>query len=105
MLQGFRGVGNVDPVYWTLAVELVFYAIVGLALLTRMLDQIKWVLLGWLVVSLLLEMQGDGFGQVVLATRWSAFFVAGACLGLLRARGFMPSPWQSADLRWQPRWS
>jgi peptidoglycan/LPS O-acetylase OafA/YrhL len=53
MLQGFVGVGHVDNVYWTLEVELCFYAIILCLLLLRRVRQIEFVLMGLVVLGVL----------------------------------------------------
>ncbi|WP_197277327.1 acyltransferase family protein [Sphingomonas profundi] len=48
MVQGFLGLPYVDGVYWTLAIELAFYACMLGLFVARLLDRIEWVLIGWL---------------------------------------------------------
>jgi len=52
MLQNFINVPSVDGVYWTLCIELKFYAIIFLLFLFNILKKIELVCLSW-IVSLL----------------------------------------------------
>jgi peptidoglycan/LPS O-acetylase OafA/YrhL len=53
MFQHFFGVGNVDSVYWTLHVELCFYAIVLALLCLKKVRHTEWVLTGLVALSLI----------------------------------------------------
>lgn len=53
MLHEFFGVPAVDGVYWTLEVELLFYAMALAVFWTGMLSRVHWVIAGWLAVSAL----------------------------------------------------
>ena len=48
MLQGFVGAASVDGVYWTLGVELAFYAIMAALFQLRLLGRIEPLLLAWM---------------------------------------------------------
>ena len=52
MLPGYVGAKSVDVVYWTLAVEIKFYALIWLLVVCRQLPRIEAWLYGWLLVSL-----------------------------------------------------
>lgn len=51
MLQTFLGVRDLDIVFWTLAIELVFYAWMAAVFATGQLGRIVPIALGWLVLS------------------------------------------------------
>lgn len=53
MLHGLFGVPHVSGVYWTLEVELLFYALMFTLLLTRQLQRVHWLLLGLFALDLL----------------------------------------------------
>jgi peptidoglycan/LPS O-acetylase OafA/YrhL len=95
MLTGFVGGTYLDHVYWTLTAELSFYAVVWCALVVRRHRDLIVVLAGWLAISVVNDrlLGIDQLGNL-LATRFSPFFVTGACLALLTAEG--------ADQRAQP---
>lgn len=86
MLEGFVGRPLVDAVYWTLQVELIFYAIVWLTLLTGQMRRITHVLWGWLgVAGLLTALQVAGAtvpNRVVVAIGYAPYFVMGAAVAL-----------------------
>ncbi len=91
MFQAFVGRPHVDGVYWTLTAELVFYAVMALALrLDRDLRAVPALLGAWLAIAVVLE-QTSGAGRIWLATVSAPFFVAGCCLGLLRRSGATPT--------------
>ncbi|HEY4377194.1 MAG TPA: acyltransferase, partial [Acidimicrobiales bacterium] len=92
MLQTFHGTDLVDGVYWTLAIELSFYAIVWLTLLLRQGKNLFPVLSAWLLGSIVVDLLHDHHAvsgaiyspaQTYLAVQWAPFFVAGACCALL----------------------
>lgn len=51
MWQHLLGWKDLDVVYWTLAVELMFYVWMAVAFATRMLDRIEWIAAGWLAIA------------------------------------------------------
>jgi peptidoglycan/LPS O-acetylase OafA/YrhL len=55
MVPGLFGVGTIDPVYWTLQVELLFYGMMLLLFATGHLRRAIWFMLGLLAFSLLLK--------------------------------------------------
>lgn len=58
MLQGFLGVAHVDGVYWTLTLELSFYFWMLTLLQFQQLSRIELWLLGWIAVSIALQLSG-----------------------------------------------
>lgn len=62
MLQTFLGVSNVDGVYWTLALELVFYAWILLAFRLGLTKRIEATLLGWVAVPVTVVVLLSVFG-------------------------------------------
>ncbi|HEX7873743.1 MAG TPA: acyltransferase [Sphingobium sp.] len=55
MLQGFAHVGLVDGAYWTLAVELCFYACMAAIWRVGLLARLEWLLAGWLALAVALH--------------------------------------------------
>ena len=88
MFQAFFGVSHIDGVYWTLAVELVFYAMVLVALWTggwaRPIRD--WAMFGWSAVALAwvvrdrLDGFHPGFGTVTAILYFSPMFIAGIAI-------------------------
>ena len=56
MLNSFIGVPSIDGVYWTLFIELKFYAFVALVLLIGQIDEAQLFLCLWLAVTILLDL-------------------------------------------------
>jgi len=55
MLQSLIGFENVDGAYWTLIVELTFYFLVALLLLTKQLKRIKVISLFWIIITFIIK--------------------------------------------------
>jgi len=53
MLQGFFKVPAVDGVYWTLTIELCFYALMFAVFVTKQMKNLPWICLGWMAFSLI----------------------------------------------------
>ena len=51
MISGFAGVEMVDGVYWTLLVEIKFYALIFVLLLFGQIKRIEWFLVFWLALT------------------------------------------------------
>jgi peptidoglycan/LPS O-acetylase OafA/YrhL len=87
MLHWLFGVEDLDPVYWTLAVEIRFYTMmVVIGLLAR-----RWlwpIVAGWLAVSLTTPFVDEpAFLYTALDLQWAGLFVAGMVFADVRARG------------------
>jgi peptidoglycan/LPS O-acetylase OafA/YrhL len=84
-------IASVDGVYWTLFVELRFYALVGALLLLGLVRRIELFLAAWLAVAgasyLGLESRVVDF---FLIPEWCSYFVAGCVCYLVRRNGFNP---------------
>jgi peptidoglycan/LPS O-acetylase OafA/YrhL len=94
MLQTFVYIADVDGVYWTLAVELSFYAMmlaIFSAGLLRRIERVAWV---WLAVAALSQLSSQaGFDlwyrvSLVLVLRYVEFFIAGIVFYLARVEGY-----------------
>ena len=84
MLQEFIGFPNLDGVFWSLTVELAFYAIMAIVFATGLLARIEVVAAIWLVVACLWSLVDQYLGFVLPASlprylilRHVPFFVAG----------------------------
>jgi len=87
MLSGFVGVPSIDDVYWSLFVELKFYALVAIVLLIGRIQQAQTFIVLWLVASIALELHPIGKLRYLLLTDYSAFFIAGAAYFLIWSKG------------------
>lgn len=88
MLAQFVGAENVDDVYWTLYVELKFYAIIFLILLFKIFHKIELILSGWLFILLLsLIFELPNIVNFMVFPEWAPFFISGVVFYLLNVRG------------------
>jgi len=97
MLQEFIGFPNLDNVFWTLTVELAFYAIMGAIFAAGLLPRIELLAAIWLAVACLWSLveQYLGFGLPAslprfLILRHVPFFVAGIAFYRIAAGGLTP---------------
>ncbi|MFD0737888.1 acyltransferase family protein [Lysobacter koreensis] len=87
MLSGFVGVPSIDGVYWSLFVELQFYALVAVLVAIGRIHQAQFFLSLWLLASIALEMFPIGSLRFLLLTGYSAYFIGGAMSFLIWSRG------------------
>jgi peptidoglycan/LPS O-acetylase OafA/YrhL len=87
MLNEFIGVPSIDGVYWSLAVELKFYAMVTLVLLFRQMHRVQWLLIAWLALSIGLEVFPIGRIRSLFFTAYAPYFVGGATFFLVYSNG------------------
>lgn len=97
MLQYWAQVAHVDGVYWTLAVELVFYAWIATLAATRFLPAIEHFIALWLAASAVLYTSGYAghISPLIRSTLFlehGHFFFAGILLYKLKHEG--PSLWR-----------
>ncbi|MCE7795670.1 acyltransferase [Sphingobium sufflavum] len=79
MLQGFAHLESIDGAYWTLAVELAFYACMAVVWRLGRLARLERVLAGWIALALLMH-SWHGFPEPVaqlLVLRHIPFFAIG----------------------------
>ena len=94
MVPTLLGKPFIDGVYWSLLVEIKFYAMVFVLAVLGQLVYAKVYLTLWLAASVVLPLAG--FGRVAasaLVSDYAAFFVAGATLFLMRLEGRSPFKW------------
>jgi peptidoglycan/LPS O-acetylase OafA/YrhL len=84
------GVPQVDGVYWTLLVELKFYALILVLCLIRMTrTRVLAFALGWLAVSIWHAIVPlPALLATLLIPDWSAFFIAGILFALIAREGW-----------------
>jgi peptidoglycan/LPS O-acetylase OafA/YrhL len=87
MLADFFGVTSIDGAYWSLYIEMRFYALVAVVLLLRQIRQAQWFLIFWLAASIALEIVPRYKLRYLLIVDYSAFFIAGATFYLIWAEG------------------
>ncbi|MED5622020.1 acyltransferase family protein [Ideonella sp. BN130291] len=77
----------VDGVYWSLFVEIRFYAMVLLVLALGWLRHVERLLWLWLGVALVLQIAPDSRVSTWLLGHHAALFIAGACCYLMHSQG------------------
>lgn len=91
MLPGLFGSARVDDVYWTLAVEMKFYAVVAVLMLFRFESRVEPIVYAWLT---LLAVQELGLENRVMRSitifPHGAFFATGALTYIVFSKGWTP---------------
>lgn len=90
LLSGFVGVPSIDGVYWSLFIELQFYAMVAALLVLGRIQQAQQFLVLWLAVTVMLEFFPIGRLRFVFITDYAVYFIAGATAFLIWSRGLSP---------------
>ncbi len=91
MLSKFVGVPAIDGVYWSLFVEMRFYALIAIVLFIRKIDQTQLLLMFWLTGSIILEILPINKLRYLLIVDYSAYFIAGAICFLIWSKGISVS--------------
>jgi peptidoglycan/LPS O-acetylase OafA/YrhL len=95
MLSGFMNVESIDSVYWSLFIELKFYAFIAIVLLAGRIQQVEWLFIVWLIITIALVIYPIWPLRFFLLEGYSANFIAGAAFffiwstGITRARYLM----------------
>jgi peptidoglycan/LPS O-acetylase OafA/YrhL len=87
MISGFVGVRDIDGSYWSLFVEMRFYALVAIVLLLGRIRDAQWLLLAWLAATAALEVVHIGRVRGWLIAEYSPYFIGGAACYLVWQRG------------------
>jgi len=90
MLSGFARVPPIDGVYWSLFVELKFYALVSIILAFGQIHRAQHLLVLWLILTVALELFPIKALRYFLITDYAAYFIAGAISFLVWSRGLSP---------------
>lgn len=88
MLSGFVGIPSIDGVYWSLFIELKFYALVAVILLLGHIQQAQLFLAAWLLVTQVLILFPVGLLRALLITDYAPYFVGGALCYLIWSQGW-----------------
>ena len=88
LIGGFLGVKMVDGVYWSLLVELKFYALIFMLVLVGKIKSIQIFLALWLLITISAAF-GVGFSLLnfFFFPEWSHYFIAGSLFYLVRVEG------------------
>lgn len=88
MVSEFTGVKNIDPVYWTLQVELKFYFWIVLILLFNKIKYIEVFITLWLAISFLeIYHLGHELTHLAFIPEWAPYFSAGALFYIIQTKG------------------
>ncbi len=94
MAPNALGQPHIDSAYWSLFVELRFYAIIALLMATRLLRRIDAVLAAWTLVMVVISALGTriSFSMITLLDNlvfptYAHYFIAGALFFLIKSRG------------------
>jgi peptidoglycan/LPS O-acetylase OafA/YrhL len=95
MLQKWLHFPEVDGVYWTLAIELSFYAIMLGVFLAGQLRRIEWLVIPWLLCQCTWAVLGHKYDlpkivEISLLLKYAHLFLAGILFYRLRIEGAMP---------------
>jgi peptidoglycan/LPS O-acetylase OafA/YrhL len=88
MLAGFLGIPYIDGVYYTLIVEMKFYAIVFVLVLFRQMPRLEYWLLGWVVALIPACFFPLPVLRSITIYPYGPFFAAGGLFFLWWKRGF-----------------
>jgi len=87
LLSKFFKVPSIDGVYWSLFVEIRFYALVAFVLLIKRIHQAQLFLILWLLSSVVLVIIPVDKLRYLLIVDYSAYFIAGATYFLVWKQG------------------
>lgn len=84
MLNGFVGIGGIDGPYWSLYVEMKFYLLIGLLMVSGNLRRIELFLAGWLLIAILNYRYPSAVIDYIFIPKYASYFIAGCSVFLLR---------------------
>lgn len=87
MLSEFFDVPPMDGVYWSLFIELRFYALVAILLIFGRIQQAEFFIIFWLIATIMLEIFPNYWLRYFFIVDYSVFFIAGATFFLIWAKG------------------
>ncbi len=92
--------GLVDPVYWSLTVEILFYVGIGLFVYFFSWKNIRYFLWGWLLVSMAaFALHIDNtFAMKTLLVRHASYFIFGATFALIQLTDYTSKKLQNLDI-------
>lgn len=78
----------IDPVYWTLVVEMKFYALMWVLIVTKQMKRIEFFLTLWLgAAAVTTVFTPPHWFTALTIPMWASLFAGGCCLYLIRSRG------------------
>lgn len=80
LMQKIAPGSHIDGSYWSLVVEMRFYALVAVVLLLRQIHRAEYLLGGWFATVALFELTGMDHLRDILIVDYAAYFIAGAMM-------------------------
>ena len=87
MLNGFVGIGGIDGPYWSLYVEIKFYLLIALLIVSGHLQRIEVFLAGWLVIAIINYRYPSAVIDYIFIPKYASYFIAGCSFFLIRQSG------------------
>ena len=87
MMSGFVGVDAIDGVYWSLFIELRFYAFIAAILMIGKIRKVQLFLLVWLIACIVLDVLHISKLRSFLIVDYAGFFIGGATFFLIWSKG------------------
>jgi len=89
MIPEYLGKENIDPVYWTLQVEIKFYFWIFLIVMLRKIGNIENFIIAWLFFSILETFHFmHEYTHFLIIPEWAPYFSAGALFFIVKTQGF-----------------
>jgi len=88
MVPEYINIDSIDPVYWTLQVEIKFYFWMFVIVLMNKLANIESFLSVWILISILDAFQfTHGLSRLLFIPEWAPYFCAGALFFIVKTQG------------------
>lgn len=85
MIASYFGFENMDGVYWTLALELIFYSLIWVIIFTGQVKRVEVVVFAWIFLMAIFRMLNL---RVPLFSGYFSLFAGGCVLAFVYRRGF-----------------
>jgi peptidoglycan/LPS O-acetylase OafA/YrhL len=94
LLNDYMHIGDIDPVFWTLHMELQFYGCVFLLILVGVVQRVYWWLAAWMLLTICYALFKQPFFMPwFLPPAYSAYFMAGCIFYLGGQQGYRAFHW------------
>lgn len=90
MVSDYLHTPAIDGVYWSLSLEIRFYALITILLLIRQIHRAELFLLIWLAATFALEWHPIGKLRFLLISDYATFFIGGATIYMVWSKGMTP---------------
>jgi peptidoglycan/LPS O-acetylase OafA/YrhL len=87
MMSDYLHTPAIDGVYWSLSLEIRFYALITILLLIRQIHRVELFLMAWLIATAALQCYPIAKLRFLLIADYSTFFIGGAAIYLVWAQG------------------